>query len=235
MKMFKWQQTNKHVLSIYLKQNDSRASNFSKFWWQLFDIWATFGYIVKQLFLNLLAQSIHAYWWRETGEALFSSRAAALVSRVRRLRCSRARALLSLNLKKKTDCSQSINKIGWPRSGSPICLINLCNCVKKPEKNSGLQRGLNPWPRDTGAMLYQLSYEATDVGSRSIVGSYVPVKEVSVNDIWNKSSMNCGNEMKMKKWSSQRSQFMQLRKEAIGSNRFHCFTKGKKLTKLTFH
>ena len=55
---------------------------------------------------------------------------------------------------------------------------------------------MNPWPRDTGAMLYQLSYEATDVGSRSIVGSYVPVKEMSVNDIWNKSYMNCGNEMK---------------------------------------
>ena len=36
-------------------------------------------------------------------------------------------------------------------------------------------------------MLYQLSYEATDVVSRSIVGSYVPVKEMSVNDIWNKS------------------------------------------------
>ena len=47
--------------------------------------------------------------------------------------------------------------------------------------------------RFTGAMLYQLSYEATD---RSIVGSYVPVKEMSVNDIWNKSYMNCGNEMK---------------------------------------
>ena len=62
------------------------------------------------------------------------------------------------------------------------------------------------WTRDlaiTGAMLYQLSYEATDVGSRSIVGSYVPVKEMSVNDIWNKSYTNCGNEMKMKKWSSQ--------------------------------
>ena len=45
------------------------------------------------------------------------------------------------------------------------------------KKNSGLQR---VWTRDlaiTGAMLYQLSYEATDVGSRSIVGSYV-------NDIW---------------------------------------------------
>ena len=35
------------------------------------------------------------------------------------------------------------------------------------------------WTRDlanTAATLYQLSYEATDVGSRSIVGSYVPVK-----------------------------------------------------------
>ena len=73
------------------------------------------------------------------------------------------------------------------------------------------------WTRDlaiTGAMLYQLSYEATDVGRRSIVGSYVPVKEMSVIDIWNKSHMNCGNEMKMKKWWSQWTQFMQLRKEA---------------------
>ena len=42
------------------------------------------------------------------------------------------------------------------------------------------------WTRDlaiTGAMLYQLSYEATDVESRSIVGSYVPVKEMTLNDI----------------------------------------------------
>ena len=37
---------------------------------------------------------------------------------------------------------------------------------------------------------------------------------VTVNDIWNKSYMNCGNEMKMKKWSSQSTQFMQLHKEA---------------------
>ena len=81
---------------------------------------------------------------------------------------------------------------------------NLCNCVKKPEKNSGLQRGLNPWPRDTGAMLYQLSYETTNVGSRSIVGSYVPVKEMTVNDIWNKSYMNCGNEMERRKQSNQK-------------------------------
>ena len=46
---------------------------------------------------------------------------------------------------------------------------NLCNCVKKPEKNSGRQRGLNLWPRNTGEMLYQLSYEATDIGSRSFM------------------------------------------------------------------
>ena len=40
--------------------------------------------------------------------SLFSSRAAALVSCVSRLRRSRARALLSLNLKKKRYCSQSM-------------------------------------------------------------------------------------------------------------------------------
>ena len=61
------------------------------------------------------------------------------------------------------------------------------------KKNSGLQRGLNPWPRDTGAMLYQLSYEATDVGSRSIVGSYVPVKEMSVVFFFQASLRNCIN------------------------------------------
>ena len=55
----------------------------------------------------------------------------------------------------------------------------------------------------------------SDIGSRSIVGSYIPVKEMSVTDIWNKSYINCRNEMKMKKWSSQWTQFMQLRKEAL--------------------
>ena len=37
--------------------------------------------------------------------------------------------------------------------------------------------------RKTSNKVGQLSYEATDVGSRSAVGSYVPVKERSVNDI----------------------------------------------------
>ena len=31
------------------------------------------------------------------------------------------------------------------------------------------------------------------------MGPYVPVKEMSVNDIRNKSYMNCGNEMKRRK------------------------------------
>ena len=74
------------------------------------------------------------------------------------------------------------------------------------------------WTRDLAIPVrcstMQLSYEATDVGSRSIVDSYVPVKEMCVNDIWNKSYMNCGNEIKTKKWSSQRTQFMKLRIEA---------------------
>ena len=42
--------------------------------------------------------------------------------------------------------------------------------------------------------------------------------DFSVNDIWNKSYMNCGNEMEMKRWSSQWTQFMQLRKEAWKKN-----------------
>ena len=76
---------------------------------------------------------------------------------------------------------------------------NLCNCVRRPKKIQDFNR---VWTRDlaiTDVTLYQLSYEATDVGSRSIVGSYVPVKEMSVNDISNKSYTNCANEMKMKK------------------------------------
>ena len=39
-------------------------------------------------------------------------------------------------------------------------------------------------------------------------------KIIMINDIRNKSYMNCGNEMKMKKWLSQWTQFMQLCKEA---------------------
>ena len=71
---------------------------------------------------------------------------------------------------------------------------------KEAGKKFRISTGFEPVTSQfTGAMLYQLSYEATDGGSRSVVGSYVPVKEMSVNDLWNKSHMNHGNEMKMKK------------------------------------
>ena len=62
--------------------------------------------------------------------------------------------------------------------------------LRKEARKKKIQDFNEVWTRDlaiTIAMLYQLSYWATDVGSRSIVGSYVPVKEMSVNDIWNES------------------------------------------------
>ena len=117
-----------------------------------------------------------------------------------------------------------------------ICPLSICPCFandiwNKSYMNCGNEMKVKKWSSQwtqfmqlrkeawknfrTGAIVYQLSYEATDVGSRSVVGSYVPVKEMSVNDIWNKSYMNCGNEMKMKKWSSQWMQFMQLRKRSL--------------------
>ena len=60
---------------------------------------------------------------------------------------------------------------------------NLCNCVKKPEKISGLQRGLNPFPRDTGAMLYQLSYQASDFVHIRFI-SYIINTHLFHGNIW---------------------------------------------------
>ena len=60
------------------------------------------------------------------------------------------------------------------------------------------------WTRDLAVPVRrsnQLSYEATDVGSRSIVGSYVPVKVKNESDVYEINHMNCGNETAMKpKW-----------------------------------
>ena len=85
--------------------------------------------------------------------------------------CSRER--MSVNV------ISEINHIGtaemkWRWRNDRRSERNLCNFVKKPEKNPGLQRGLNPWPCDTCAMLYQLSYEATDVESRSFSFHFPP-------------------------------------------------------------
>ena len=86
-----------------------------------------------------------------------------------------------------------------PRS----CDRNFYNCVKKPEKNSGLQRGLNLWPREYRATLYQLSYEATApnvsgfiaqlverrTGIREVTGS----SPVEVLNFFQASLRNCKN------------------------------------------
>ena len=60
-------------------------------------------------------------------------------------------------------------------------------------KSSGLQRGLyRSWPHDAGKMLYrQLNYEASYVGSWSIVGSYVTVnEEMNVNKVYEINHMS---------------------------------------------
>ena len=63
---------------------------------------------------------------------------------------------------------------------SSRCEHNLCNCVSCLKK---IQDFNGVWTRDLAIPVRcsnQLSYEATDVGSCSIMSSYVPVKEVNV-------------------------------------------------------
>ena len=59
----------------------------------------------------------------------------------------------------------------------------------------------------------QLSYKATDVGSWSIMCSYVPLKEMNVTDEYEMNHIRSA-EMKAEEWSLQLwTQFMQLRKK----------------------
>ena len=68
----------------------------------------------------------------------------------------------------------------------------ICNCVKKPEKKVRTSTGFEPvTSRYRLQRSNQLSYEATDVGSRSIVGSYVPVKVKNASDVYEINHMNC--------------------------------------------
>ena len=63
-----------------------------------------------------------------------------------------------------------------------IVTVNAIYAIVKRSLEKKIQDFSGVWTHDlaiTGAMLYQLSYEATDVGSRSVVGSYVPVKEMN--------------------------------------------------------
>ena len=92
-------------------QNDmSHAFWFSKFRISGCIKWAKIiKYSTVWVFKNLAVNRINRgfFFFFPIRKSLFSSRAAAPVSRVSRLRRSRARALLSLNLKKKRDYSQS--------------------------------------------------------------------------------------------------------------------------------
>ena len=81
-----------------------------------------------------------------------------------------------------------------PRS----CDRNFYNCVMKPEKkNSGLQRGLNPWPRE-----YRCDALPTELWSHwrweQVNCGFICSRERYVNEwcIWNKSYVNCGYEIK---------------------------------------
>ena len=49
----------------------------------------------------------------------------------------------------------------------------------------------------------QLSYEATDVGSLSIMCSYVPVKEMNVIDVYEINHMRTAEMKSNEEWSSQ--------------------------------
>ena len=88
----------------------------------------------------------------------------------------------------------------------------LCNCIKKPEKKySGLTRDLAiPMRCSTNWAVKPLTFEAGQLWVHMFPWKRWVLMIYEINHI----IMNCGNEMKMKKWSLQWMQFMQLRKEA---------------------
>ena len=65
------------------------------------------------------------------------------------------------------------------------CECNLCNCIRGLKKK--IQDFNEVWTHDLTIPVWcsnQLSYEAADVGSWSILCSYVPVKEMNVIDVY---------------------------------------------------
>ena len=65
------------------------------------------------------------------------------------------------------------------------CEHNLCNPVTNPKKKFRTSAGFEPL-----TLRYQLSHEATEVGSWLIMCSYVSVKEMNLIDVY-KSYKNC--------------------------------------------
>ena len=84
---------------------------------------------------------------REGRDNSFSSRAAALVSRVSRLRRPRARAFPLLNRKKKRDCSQSVydEKTETHTSYLSLLKLELDNALQEFKRSINPQFVLGAW------------------------------------------------------------------------------------------
>ena len=66
------------------------------------------------------------------------------------------------------------------------CERNLCNYLRRLKN---IQHFKGVWTHDLAIPVQfsnQLSYEATDVGSWTIIHEYVPVKEMNVIDVYEK-------------------------------------------------
>ena len=85
---------------------------------------------------------------------------------------------------------------------------------KKPEENKDFNE---VWTLDLAIPVRcsnQLSYEAIDVGSSSIMCSYVSVKGMNVIDLYEINDIGIGEMKSSEEWSSQLwTQLMQLRKK----------------------
>ena len=94
---------------------------------------------------------------------------------------------------------------------STRCEQNSCNCVSCLKKIQDLN---GVWTRDLAIPVRcsnQLSYEATDVGSWSIMSSYVPVKEMNVIAVYEINHIRTPEMKSNEEWSSQLwTQFIQL-------------------------
>ena len=94
------------------------------------------------------------------------------------------------------------------------CELNLCNCERSLKK---IQDFNGVWTCECVVLVRcsnQLSYEATDVGSWSVMCSYVPVKEMNVTDVYEINHISTAEMKSSEEWSLQLwMQFMQLRKK----------------------
>ena len=92
------------------------------------------------------------------------------------------------------------------------CEHNLCNCVSSPKKIQDFNRIWTHDPTIPVRCSNRLSYEATDVGSWSIMCSCVLVKEMNVIDVYETNHIRTAEMKSNEEWTLQLwTQFMQLR------------------------